>query len=213
MTQILISTDGKNNSGDASWENAEIVIDPYAFVRVQDEGVLVLADTKVLNFQGGNISATVGGPNQVNVTVVGTGGSIVVEDEGVLVEALATLLNFKGSGISATSAGVGQVDVTVTTPAPNIVEVNTTTYNVTTTDEIVLINQTVDAAVNVNLPAGASHVNGLVTIKDKKGTAGTRNITITAAAGETVDGLAARTINIDYAARQLVFYAGEWSII
>lgn len=36
MTQILISTDGKNNSGDASWENAEIVIDPYAFVRVQD---------------------------------------------------------------------------------------------------------------------------------------------------------------------------------
>ena len=182
-------------------------------IEVQDEGTTVIPDATVLNFVGGIVDATSPGPNQVDVTVTGIGGAIVVEDESIVIEPLTTALNFVGNGVTATNPSLGQVDVTVTTPTPSIVEITTTTYTVGTSDEIVLVNQTADSAVTITLPAGASHTVGLVTIKDKKGTAGTRNITINAAGGETVDGLASQVININYAARQLVWFGTEWSIV
>jgi hypothetical protein len=94
-----------------------------------------------------------------------------------------------------------------------IVEVTGTAYTVLSGDDIVLVNQTADAVVTVTLPAGASHDTGLITIKDKKGTAATRTLTIAADGAETIDGQSTHEITVNYRARQLVFFGTEWSIV
>jgi hypothetical protein len=158
-----------------------------------------------------------GGGDEINVG--GLSGEladaqkVTVSDEGTPVGTRPEI-NFIGTGVTAADdAGNGRINVTLSTPAPKIVEITGTSYTVLADDEVVLVNQSTDAPVTITLPAGASHNTGLVTIKDKRGTASTYNISIAADGAETVDGLNPFPIDLDYAARQLVFFGTEWSIV
>jgi hypothetical protein len=91
--------------------------------------------------------------------------------------------------------------------------VTDTTYTVGDTIDVVLVNQSSAAAVAITLPAGDDHHTGVVYIKDKRGSANTYNITITADGSETIDGAASAQISIDYGALKLFWQGTEWSIL
>lgn len=66
--------------------------------------------------------------------------------------------------------------------------------------------------VSVTLPS--NHVNGkLYHIKDKFGNAGTNNITVLSADGDTIDGLAAWILNVNWQVLTLVSDGSNWSIM
>jgi hypothetical protein len=59
---------------------------------------------------------------------------------------------------------------------------------VTTTDSFILMNKSVGAATNINLPSSASRAGLALHIKDYKGDAATNNITFVPNGVETIDG-------------------------
>lgn len=97
--------------------------------------------------------------------------------------------------------------------ALSIVEITGTSYTVPGNIDLVLVNQTTDAAVTIQFPPGEEHQSGIINIKDKRGTSFTWNITITANGSETIDGSSSYVIKGNWASRQFVFYNGEWSIL
>ena len=62
---------------------------------------------------------------------------------------------------------------------------------ITQFDVIILLDKTVGAATNVNLPLSGSRSGVPVTVKDLKGDANTNNITFVPALSETIDGFSA----------------------
>jgi hypothetical protein len=96
---------------------------------------------------------------------------------------------------------------------PNIVEALATPYAVAVDEDYVLVNPAVPAPFVVNLPAGATHNTGVVTIKDKTGTATVNNITVNANGAETIDGAGSFLVPINYESITLVFSGTEWSIV
>jgi len=96
--------------------------------------------------------------------------------------------------------------------SPSIVEALVTPYAVAVGDEYVLVNPAIPVPFVVNLPAGATHTTGVVTVKDKTGTATVNNITINADGAETIDGAGSIVINGNYAALKFVFSGTEWSL-
>jgi hypothetical protein len=84
-------------------------------------------------------------------------------------------------------------------------------YNVTN-ESTLLINKTVPAAHNINLPTAASR-NGIpIVIKDFAGNASTYVATIVPNGAETIDGLSTLPINSDYGGFNLVPITGGWYI-
>lgn len=89
-----------------------------------------------------------------------------------------------------------------------------TPHTVSIFDQVILCNKSGEAApFTVNLPTGATHTLGSVTIKDKKGNAGTYPITVNADGAETIDGASNYVIDVDRASITLVFEGTEWSVI
>jgi hypothetical protein len=95
----------------------------------------------------------------------------------------------------------------------SIEEITATSYTVSNSDGIILVNQTADSAVTIDLPPGDDHITKQITVKDKKGTAGTRNVTINADGAETIDGSGSVVLSANYASVILVFSGTEWSLI
>lgn len=77
------------------------------------------------------------------------------------------------------------------------------------TDEIIVINKTVDATTTVTLMANPD-IGKLIHIKDGKGTAGTLNIT-TSGNGKNIDGAATLIISGNYGSHTLVYNGTQWN--
>lgn len=97
------------------------------------------------------------------------------------------------------------------------IQVATGTPQTTIEDDatLVLSNPAADAAIELLLPAGANVATRRITIKDYKGNAATRNITITPNGSETIDGNADLTISTDQGAVILHYYPADsdWIIV
>jgi hypothetical protein len=63
--------------------------------------------------------------------------------------------------------------------------------SIVTSDTTILLDKTVGAATNIDLPTSLSRAGVPVTVKDYKGDANINNITFVPAAGETIDGFSA----------------------
>jgi len=86
-------------------------------------------------------------------------------------------------------------------------------YTVSATDRYVIVNQTVGAAMTINLPA-APVAGRLVTVKDAKGDAATNNITVKG--GVNIDAVVGATgvvINTAYGCIDFIFNGSTWSIL
>lgn len=101
-----------------------------------------------------------------------------------------------------------------------IVTVTTSPYNANHADRVILVS--VGSTSTVNLPVTNSG-NALavprpgagtrMTIKDTSGAAGTNAITLNAASGETIDGVASKTISSNYGVVNLVSTGTGWAIL
>ncbi len=97
--------------------------------------------------------------------------------------------------------------------ARNRVEALVTPYDVGVDEDTILVNPAVAAPFVVNLPPGATHGTGVITVKDKKPMATLNNIQVVAAPGETIDGNPAALLTLDYTALTLEFSGTEWSLV
>lgn len=83
---------------------------------------------------------------------------------------------------------------------------------VSATDEVIVIAQTVGAAITVNLPA--SPITGRTyTIKDGKGDAATNVITVDADGANTIDGAANFVLNVNYGCIDITWDGTQWLIV
>ena len=97
-------------------------------------------------------------------------------------------------------------------PQPSAVVVSSTgAFNIRPYDGVVVINKSASETTQVNLPANPPTGKRLV-VKDGKGDAATRNVTIVPAAG-TIDGAANRVINVNYGSVDLVYNGVQWNVI
>jgi len=94
-----------------------------------------------------------------------------------------TFFNVSISQIIAAAAAA----ITTVAPPPTIVTA-AGNYTVLAGDVIILMNKTVGAATNINLPTSASRLNVPVTVKDYKGDSSSNNIVFVANGTETIDG-------------------------
>lgn len=91
--------------------------------------------------------------------------------------------------------------------------VTNTPYNITTSDEVLFIN--VNGPASVVLPTNGTdgHKKRSFYIKDYSGLAKTNPITITAASGKTIDGIAFALLNNGYSHIHVIYDGTNWKII
>ena len=84
-------------------------------------------------------------------------------------------------------------------------------YDVTSSDAVVVVNKTVGAATQVNLPASPATGRVLI-VKDGKGDAGSNNITVSGN-GKNIDGAASVTISSNYGVSRVVYNGTQYNVI
>ena len=67
----------------------------YGTLAVEDEGILIASDVRLIDFTGTGVTATASGNN---VTVAVSGGAIAVSDESILLTPSVSSFNFLGTG-------------------------------------------------------------------------------------------------------------------
>lgn len=151
-------------------------------VRVEDEGVSIVAVATGINFAGPGVIVTDAGANEALVTIPGGGSGVAIEDEGASVVAAATSLNFAGAGVTVTDAGANEALVTI--PGGSGVSVDDAAVFAAVFGADTGLDEEFDRTNESTLPTGWSWVNqGAATFSERLG-AGT--IAAPSAAGDNV---------------------------
>jgi len=79
---------------------------------VEDESILIDADTVVMDFVGTGVTTTQTAAGEVQVTIPGE-TPLVAEDEGTPIETATANIDFVGAGVTATNTGAGSIQVTI----------------------------------------------------------------------------------------------------
>lgn len=135
-----------------------------------------------------------------NIPVAGT--VVAAEPISANFNAAADDIEALQAEIAALGAPIATV---ITAPGP---------ITLTSADRLVLVNQTIAAAITIHLlPSPATDLE--VQIKDYKGDAGINNITINTTDSSTIDGAASQLININRGSLDLYYShsLGNWSIL
>lgn len=131
-----------------------------------------------------------------------------------------------GNSLLAVTAA-GRVGIATTTPNAKlhvygnvalkytVVPLASTTYTVATSTDAIVYVATTTAASTINLPAcGGTTDQVIYSFKDKGGSAGSFNITLTGTAGNTIDGSATNIINTNYGSRKIQCVSGSgWFVM
>jgi hypothetical protein len=156
---------------------------------------------------GGQVStAYIAGTYAVNVGSVASvvsiastgqiGSTVITGGSGITVTPGANTITISGSGVIVF----------------NYTNVNTTPYVVGSTDEYLSVDSS-GAPITVELPNAAPSTGRVYYIKDRTGSAGTNNITITTVGGAvTIDGSTSFVMNTNYEAVNVIFNGTNYEI-
>ena len=114
--------------------------------------------------------------------------------------------------VTFSSAQSGTILATIGTTPKTITTVNTATYDLLATDDIVHVTRTATGACEITIPTAQLVAARRVIIKDT-GLAGTNNITILTEGAETIDGDASWLIDDNYDWLELYSDGINWFII
>jgi hypothetical protein len=95
----------------------------------------------------------------------------------------------------------------------NTTTVNSASYSLNASDDILLVSYTSTGAVSLTLPSAQCVDGRAIVIKDSGGTAGTNNITIGTENAETIDGSATKVISSNYGSVKLISNGANWFVI
>ncbi|MCL5774700.1 MAG: hypothetical protein M1333_00645, partial [Patescibacteria group bacterium] len=135
------------------------------------------------------------------------------------------LLFGNSSGNAAMAISSNNVGISTTTPNATLHDYgsnafkyiisNASTYTIATSTDNIIYMATTTVASTVNLPACVGSVDQVIyTVKDKGGNAGTNNITVTATAGNTIDGAATKVLNTNYSSTKVQCVSGSgWFVL
>lgn len=101
-------------------------------------------------------------------------------------------------------------------PKYKLVEVEADTYDVQRTDEIIGVNYTVTAAVDINLPDAAAffktNKTRILTICDQGGNASANNITVNAKGAQDINGASTYVISLDRESIDIYTNGANWFV-
>ena len=89
----------------------------------------------------------------------------------------------------------------------------TSTYNMNLDDGVVLVNRTTTGTCTVNLPSAAYLSGRFRTIKDSGNGAATYTITVSAIAGQTIDGSTTKTITTNHGSIRVYSDGANWYLV
>lgn len=104
------------------------------------------------------------------------------------------------------------VSETAATPAADMLDAVSTTGNLTTSGESVVLADTSGAALTVTLSSADAYEGNEVVVKDAGGNAGTNAITIDTEGSETIDGGTSTSVGTNYGSARLVSDGSNWFI-
>ena len=93
----------------------------------------------------------------------------------------------------------------------HITTVNTATYDLLASDDILNVTYTATGAVTITLPTAQCVAGRVIVIKDARGNAGTNNITVDST--DNIDGAGTYVINSDYGSITLYSTGTTWMVI
>ena len=109
--------------------------------------------------------------------------------------------------------GVFNIDGRIGLNKSNISIVNSSTYDLVSTDNILHVSYTVTGAVtSLTLPTAQTLSGRVIVIKDAGGAAGTNSITIDTEGAQTIDGSATAIISVNYNSISLYCDGTNWFI-
>jgi hypothetical protein len=154
-------------------------------------------------------------------TVTGAGPIVISKNQGIWTVSLTIVqLAQLSTGFDPTTKLLLVYDQLtgsfVQTTVANLIAAGLNTYRIVTaagdvtilaTDQTILMNKTVGAATNINLPTSGSRGGVPITVKDLKGDANTNNIRFVMSGAETLDGFSQATADTNGASKIVTNYA------
>jgi len=95
----------------------------------------------------------------------------------------------------------------------NVTTVNSATYSLSSSDDIINVTYTSTGATSITLPSAQVVEGRTIVIKDASGNANTNNIIVNTEGSEIIDGSATLVINIDYGSATIYSDGNNWFII
>ena len=180
-----------------------------------DSGGAVFPTAGNTNIVGSGVITVAGNPGTSTLTVTPSGSIassfITSPVTGTAVPAAGALTFTSGTGISISAAGSAVTIAATGTTTFNYINVNTTPYVVTATDDYLSVDCS-GGIITVRLP-NAPAIGRSYIIKDRTGSSAANNITVTTVGGAvTIDGAVTVTMNTNFEAISVLFNGSNYEI-
>ena len=209
LTGGAVSINGGNGSG-PSGHGGNAIVNAGGGISTNGSVLLQVSGTTEVTVSGTAITMA------LPTTFTATGTGLTVNNNATVSGTLNTGTINGSSGIALQNSGTTVASIAtnkfITSKGTrrNLTLVNTSTYTVLASDDIIAVDAS-GGAIAITLPSSPT-TGDMLLIKDSTGNAAANNITITAASGN-IDANASVVIDVNFGSIELVYAGSLWNII